>query len=355
VVILRLALAAVLVTSGVAKLFDRSGSRSAVEGFGVPARLAGPVAGVLPVAEIMIAAALLLGPMSRFGAVAAALLLVVFGAIIALALARGRQVACHCFGVLSGSTAGPVTLARNLALSAVAAFVALAPDARYPGIGTWVSRLSAAQRVAFWLSLVIVVLSASALWALRELLRQQGRLMLRLDALEGSPDHGTGPAQTAPAFTVERWPTGELSLEGLRASGRPLVLVFSDPHCGPCAAAVPVVAAAQRAVVARLTVAVLSAGATPDSEAGWREHQLDLVGLDPDSAVAQRFGVMGSPAAVLISSDGRIATAPVYGVQRISDLVSFAAGPETGTGVGDNNRDPRLIAVSGKDDDRVGA
>jgi len=290
-----------------------------------------------------------MGLTARLGALAAALLLALFAAGIAAALARGERVACHCFGALSVSAAGPTALARNLSLSAVAAFVVLAPSAHYPGIGSWIGGLSAAQRVAFWLSLVVVALSATTMWAGRELLRQHGRLILRLDALETASAHGTGLQVDAPVFTIERWPGGELSLDGLRASGRPLLLVFSDPHCGPCAAAVPAVAVAQRAVVGRLTIALLSAGATPESEAAWRHHQLDLVGIDADSAIAHSYGIMGSPAAVQISTDGRIATAPVYGVQRISDLISFAAGPEARTHTDEDSRDPRLVAAGGKE------
>lgn len=352
-VIARLALFALFITSGLAKLFDRAGSRQAIEGFGVPGGLAGVVATALPPVEIAIAAALVVGKTTRVGAAAAVLLLALFAAGIGAALARGKRVACHCFGALSVRTAGPRALARNLALAAVATFVVVATGEHPLGIGTWAGELSAAQSVAFWLSLVIVVLSAAAIWAGRELLRQQGRLMLRLDALEGVPEKGSALPLRAPSFTLKRPAGGDLSLDGLLAGGGRVLLVFSDPHCGPCAAAVPVVAAAQRAMTGRLTIAVLTAGSTPQSEAAWREHQLDLIGIDEDSAVAHSYGVVGSPAAVLIASDGKIATAPVYGVQRISDLLHFAS-PLEASARPDDSPQTRLVAVGAEDGDRVG-
>lgn len=56
---LRLLLAGVFTTAGVAKLLDLTGSRRALEDFGVPARLARPGGVLLPAAEIAIATALL--------------------------------------------------------------------------------------------------------------------------------------------------------------------------------------------------------------------------------------------------------------------------------------------------------
>ena len=71
----RLVLAAVFAVAGVAKLLDAAGSRGALEGFGVPrgaARLAGTV---LPVAELAIAAGLLVPASAWWSALAAAGLL----------------------------------------------------------------------------------------------------------------------------------------------------------------------------------------------------------------------------------------------------------------------------------------
>jgi hypothetical protein len=178
------------------------------------------------------------------------------------------------------------------------------------------------------MGLVVAGLAVSTAWFGRELLRQQGGMLLRLDALEHAAPSAPGLPEGAPApwFAVDAWGGGELSLDGLLASGLPLLLVFSDPHCGPCAAAVPVVASAQRAAAGRLTISVVSNGATPESEAGWREHQLDYVGVAADSGIAGRYGLTGSPAAVLISPAGRIDSPWAFGLGQVSDLLRASAG-----------------------------
>ena len=133
------------------------------------------------------------------------------------------------------------------------------------------------------LSIMTIVLCAAcagiAAWLGWQLLRQNGRLLLRVEELESrleewefgeasepghpftpplSPDGGEGEAPDrasrfssrsltqskikrdglkagtpAPDFRLPRLDgRGELSLEEMR--GRRVLLVFSDPHCGPC-------------------------------------------------------------------------------------------------------------------------
>src|SRR2546422_546010 len=48
---------------------------------------------------------------------------------------------------------------------------------------------------------------------------------------------GLKAGTSAPSFRLPRLDGGELSLEALRGKGA--LLVFSDPHCGPCNALAP--------------------------------------------------------------------------------------------------------------------
>src|SRR5918996_1765177 len=123
VLAMRLVLAGVFATAGVAKLLDLTGSRRALEDFGVPGRLARPGGVLLPLFEIAIAAALLFPSSARWGAFAAAGLLGAFIVVIANALAHGRAPDCHCFGQLHSEPAGWSTLARNGVLIALAGTV----------------------------------------------------------------------------------------------------------------------------------------------------------------------------------------------------------------------------------------
>src|SRR5690349_1073007 len=81
---LRVVLAVMFVVAGAAKLADLRGSRAAVEGFGVPGRLAGPVAVAIPVVELVLSVALVPSALAAWAAVAAFALLSVFVVVIAV-------------------------------------------------------------------------------------------------------------------------------------------------------------------------------------------------------------------------------------------------------------------------------
>src|SRR5215204_5087522 len=142
----RLLLALVFLVAGVAKLADRSGSRQAIIDFGLPSSLA-PLLGVLlPLCELMVAAALIPVSTAWWGAVGAVALLLLFVAGIGINLARGRKPDCHCFGQLHSAPAGWMTLARNGALAAIAGFVLWeGRESAGPSAVGWLGALSAAQ------------------------------------------------------------------------------------------------------------------------------------------------------------------------------------------------------------------
>src|SRR2546425_12138740 len=119
----RLLVAMVFVVAGLAKLVDRAGSRQALIDFGVPARLVTPLVVLLPLAELVVAVALIPTASAWWGAVGALAVLVLFVTAIGYNLARGRTPDCHCFGQLHSAPVGWSTLVRNLILAAVAGFV----------------------------------------------------------------------------------------------------------------------------------------------------------------------------------------------------------------------------------------
>src|SRR5688500_9123013 len=74
----RLLLAAVFAAAGVTKLADRSGTQRAIGDFGVPGFLARPLAVLLPLAEFVVAVALLPRASAWWGGVGALVLLLLF-------------------------------------------------------------------------------------------------------------------------------------------------------------------------------------------------------------------------------------------------------------------------------------
>jgi len=122
----RLALALVFVVAGVGKLADRRGVMAAAEGLGVPPALAGPVARLLPMVELAVAAALVWRPTAAPAAAAGLFLLALFTCLVVLNLRRGRRPPCHCFGRMGEpAPIGAGTVVRNVALMALAIAVLL--------------------------------------------------------------------------------------------------------------------------------------------------------------------------------------------------------------------------------------
>lgn len=320
----QLALAAVFAFAGVAKLADLPRTRTAVESFGVPPRLSPAAALLLPVAELAIAAALLPAATARWGAIAAIALLVVFSLAIVRVLRSGAKVDCNCFGGLAQSEVGRGTLLRNSLLGLLAAFVAVGVES--VGAFGWVTAPAPGDRLVVVLLLGSVVGLSCFSWLL---LRQNGRLLLRLDALaaDEQPRGEGGPAPTpleigasAPEFSGRDLGGEPVSLGSLLAEGRPVALFFTDPGCGACELVLDDVAGAQRDRAEDLTVAVLSTGRLDRIEAKAAKFGLDPV-VPQDAALLDTYGVIGFPAIVLIDERGRVARPTSLGVDAVREVI----------------------------------
>ena len=341
VLLARVLLATVFLAAAIGKLADRDGSRQAIRGFGVPDGASRPVAILLPVAELAVAASLLPAGSARFGGLGALALLVLFVVAIVRVLRTGHEVDCHCFGQLHSAPAGRATLLRNVALAAVAAFVVAASwSDPGPSAVAWIADLPAAGLVALGAGAALVLLAGAAAWFMAQLFRQQGRLLLRLEALEaavpragapapdlGQPAQGLPVGFQAPPFTLPDLRGDERSLDELTREDAPLVLVFSDPQCGPCQAVLSDVGRWERDNRDRATLAVISRGSADDNRAQADEYGLETVLLQVDRELHRPYRVPGTPTAVAISSEGRIATPLALGPDPIRELLAKVAGP----------------------------
>jgi len=174
-------------------------------------------------------------------------------------------------------------------------------------------------------------------WVLMQVLRQNGRLLLQLEALEqriGSVPAGAVPEMaqvpaaglalgtSAPAFRLEGLFGETMTLEALRASGRPLLLTFTDANCGPCQALLPDLARWQRELAPTLAIALISRGTADENRAKGGEHGLTQVLLQQDREVMELYRVAGTPSALLIRSDGTVGSALAQGAEEIRALVA---------------------------------
>lgn len=337
----RLILAAVFAVAGVAKLADLAGSRSAVAAFGVPDRLAGPVGTLLPFAELATAVLLLPAATAMAGATVALALLLAFSVGIASSIARGEAPDCHCFGQLHSEPAGPKTLARNFALAVLAGFVVVAGDDAGPGLFEAVGDLTATTALAILLGVAVVALLAGGVLAYLQLLGQHGRVLLRVDALEKAlrsrgipipqleqaPAKGVPVGQPAPAFELPDLDGKPVTLTSLIAEGRPTVLFFTDPGCGPCNELAPKLGEWQREHAERLTTAVLTRGDVAVNRSKAAEHGMQRVLVQNNHEVAESYDAVATPSAVAIDANGRIASPVASGEGAITALVTRFARP----------------------------
>lgn len=136
----RLGVGVVFVVAGILKLPDPAAAVRAVRAYRLlPEALVSPVAFGLPMIEIVVGLALVVGIFVRTAALASAVLLIVYIAAIASAWARGLQIDCGCFSkggaVAAGQTAYPAEIARDVGLVIVALALARWPRSRF-ALGT---------------------------------------------------------------------------------------------------------------------------------------------------------------------------------------------------------------------------
>jgi peroxiredoxin/uncharacterized membrane protein YphA (DoxX/SURF4 family) len=335
--LIRLLLASVFVVAGVAKLADRGGSRQAVADFGVPSPLVAPLGVLLPLAELTVAAALLPASTAWWGALGALVLLLLFVVGIGANLARGRRPDCHCFGQLRSEPAGWKTLARNLILASAAGFVVWRG---YGGAGPsavgWLAEPSILQVAGLIFGLAALGLIA-ALWLfVLNLLDQNGRLLMRLEALEQgrgatpSPDEAaTQPSvvlpvgDAAPEFELRGLRGEAVTLAALRAAEKPLMLLFTDPDCAPCTAMLPEIRRWQKDYDEELTISLVSRGTVQENRAKSTEHGLRGLLLQDDWEVSEAYGVQSTPSAVLVRPDGTIGSPVLEGADSISAFLEY--------------------------------
>jgi peroxiredoxin len=176
-------------------------------------------------------------------------------------------------------------------------------------------------------------------WLGWQLLRQNGRLLLRLEELEkrldtlefGEDDQPTGLAvgSEAPAFEL-------MDLEGTphslaRYRGQALVLLFFNPACGFCRELAPklkekVESRKQKAEMtggsAEPLPLIISTGEIEANRSLFEEHKLDCpVLLQKETEVAAAYQANGTPSGYLIDAEGRIASELAMGGDALLELL----------------------------------
>jgi uncharacterized membrane protein YphA (DoxX/SURF4 family)/peroxiredoxin len=316
-VILRIALGAVFGVAGVTKLLDPPGTREAVKNFGAPELLVGLVASVLPILELAIAVGLLFTNTARASAGAALIVLTLFIVAISASLARGETHNCHCFGQLYSRPLGWPTLARNLIFASASAFVIWqAGTAPASSIPTTLAKLDSIQ----WL-----VLSGAVAVVIAGLVYLQQK-QKRLAVIAAATPVGLPLDSAAPPFELTAYAGGTISLTQLLADGKPVLLIFTNPTCGPCVVLFTEVKDWQESHSDQLTIALISFGTIKENFVNVARNGLGQVLLQKQREVAEQYNANVTPTAIIVDPSGRIASPLAAGADEIRKLLETVVG-----------------------------
>jgi thiol-disulfide isomerase/thioredoxin len=320
IALVRLALMGIFGIAGITKLLDQRGTREAVENFGAPKSLAPTIALVLPFVELLIAAGLLFSTSVWWSALAALLVLGLFIFAISANLLRGQTHDCHCFGQLYSRPLGWPTLARNIVFTIGAVF--LLQQAAGTSVPTLVEVLGAWQLTLLMAAFVAVVGFAIYLQ--------------RRSANKTSPVYEGLPIDSiAPPFELEAYAGGTKSLAHMLAYGKPLLLIFTNPKCSPCIVLFQEIKDWQESHDDQLTIALITRGTVKDNFVNIARNGLGHVLFQGEQDVAQQYRAQGTPTAIVINPNGRIASPVAGGAGDIRKLLetfvgnSHGSGPET--------------------------
>ena len=370
----RLLLSAVFCVAGITKLADLAGTRRAMIGFGIPERFAAPLALGLPLAEILIALALIPSNSAWTAAIAASGLLSIFVIAIAVNLARGRTPDCHCFGQLHSEPVGLSTLIRNMALMIVAGFiVAEGKTNAGANVLSWLNDLKVGEIISLTLSLIAVALLVVSFLYLRRILNQHSTVLARIDAMKkvidedyaeapveraeaAPPDEGLVIGALAPQFKLASTKGGQVSLDDLLGYRRPVLLLFVSPNCFPCESLFPLVKEWERDYRTQLTIALLSKGDVGENQRIAEKSGASHVLVQDESKISDAYRVKWTPGGVLINAHARIAGHLSYGLEAITELVIDAVATTNARAVGSNggSRKSKVIKIGEESSYNVG-
>lgn len=359
--LIRLFLAAIFMLAGIGKLLDLEGSEKAVKDFGVPDAAAKSVAVGLPIAEIIIA--LLLLPISTawFGAIGGFLLLLIFIGGMLWQMAKGNAPDCHCFGQIHSEPVSAKSLIRN-ALFAILSFFLVLQGRENQGLSLLDSSdyNSEGNFMSLILGFATVGLLAAVVFYLKKISEQQTQVIRRIEILElisheggreverenlASPTEGLPIGAVAPDFELPDLNGKIVEFDHLLAQAKPMLLLFVSPNCNPCAALLPEIEAWQAELKGKLNFVFISSGKAKENLDKFAGATLKQILLQKERETAEFFGAQWTPTAVLINTDGRIASRIAAGDKAIRELVEKIKAEDL---------DKELVYVAGGNGNKLG-
>jgi peroxiredoxin len=136
--------------------------------------------------------------------------------------------------------------------------------------------------------------------------------------------NGLAAGTPAPDFELPEVRGGTVSLAEHR--GRRVLLVFSDPHCGPCGQLAPQLVRLHEENPG-LDLLLISRGDLHESRETAKAQGFEFpVAVQRRWELSRRYGIFAAPVAFLIAEDGRIAQNVARG---IDEILALAGAPAT--------------------------
>lgn len=320
----------VFVLAGVTKLVDRTGILQAIVDFGFPRTLAQPFSILLPIIELTVAIILIPRYTVIWGGISAIVLLMLFNIVIAINLAKGYTPDCHCFGQVQSKPISWHTLVRNGILALLALFIVWRvrehPEMNITNI---VLQWTPFDVVKFAVELILFGFIIIEGWFLMHVLRQNGRLLARVESIEQSLTNVIQPVTreigrptkleigaSAPVINLPGLDGNLRTLDDLH-NGKPIMLLFIDYQCGPCNALMPELAHWQQAYSDKLIVVPIGRGSITANLEFSRRYKIKNMLLQEKYEVALQFGANLMPSAVIIQPEGTIGSEVALGTDAI--------------------------------------
>jgi peroxiredoxin len=139
--------------------------------------------------------------------------------------------------------------------------------------------------------------------------------------------NGLKPGTPAPTFELPEVRGGKVALDEFR--GRKVLLVFSDPHCGPCQDLAPdLIRLSEKHRGNGLEVVMVGRGDVEENRRKAEQLGLEFpVALQHGWELSKRYGIFATPVAFMIDEQGVIAKDVAKGKDEILDLISEPSQP----------------------------
>lgn len=314
---IRLILGAIFGVAGISKLLDQQGTRRVFTEFHVPRFAVGPAALLLPILEIMTAAALLISFSVVWGAFGVVVLSTMFVVVVGLSFARGRRPDCFCFGEFFSGPIGWPTLVRNLALL----FLGCVVLSQETGGSIWDQLAIRTERSPAEFALTILSLFLAVMLGITYLrykaLSNRFNLVLFPDQTPGLSIGDESPAVSLPNLAGEN-----IELASFFNGEKPMLLVFLNFVCAACDEVVPDIEKWQRQFASGVVILAIMSGTT--EEAAKKLGRIDpaLVLIEQGRDTQRAFRTPSIPSSVLIRPDGTIGSKLALGSAEIRRLMA---------------------------------